>query len=56
MAQLAPEGAPRLEIWLAPGQAWLPVQLRLTLADGAVRTQTLDAVEIETETDSAPGP
>jgi hypothetical protein len=56
MAQLAPEGAPRLEIWLAPGQAWLPVQLRLTLTDGAVRTQTLDAVEIETETDSAAGP
>lgn len=55
LAQLAPEGAPWLEVWLAPGQDWLPVQLRLTLTDGAVRTQTLDAVEIETQTDSAPG-
>lgn len=56
LAQLAPEGAPRLEVWLAPGQAWLPVQLRLTLSDGAVRTQTLDALEIDMEIESAAGP
>jgi hypothetical protein len=56
LAQLAPEGAPRLEVWLAPGQAWLPVQLRLTLPDGAARTQTLDALEIETAIESAAGP
>lgn len=47
LAQLAPEGAPRLELWLAPSQDWLPVQLRLTMPDGAVRTQTLAALDIE---------
>lgn len=47
LAQLAPEGAPRLELWLAPGHDWLPVQLRLTMPDGAVRIQTLAALEVE---------
>ena len=47
LAQLAPEGAPRLELWLAPGHDWVPVQLRLTMPDGAVRIQTLAALEVE---------
>jgi hypothetical protein len=45
LAQLAAPGHPRLELWLAPSQDWLPVQLRLTRADGSASTQVLASAE-----------
>ncbi len=44
LAEVAAPGQPRLDAWLAPGQDWLPVQLRVTGADGGVATQTVSAV------------
>ncbi|MGO4479513.1 DUF3108 domain-containing protein, partial [Massilia sp. 2TAF26] len=41
LARLAAPGEARLELWLAPSQDWLPVQLRLSGTDGRVETQTL---------------
>jgi hypothetical protein len=51
LLRLDPLDSAQLELWLAPQQAWLPVQLRLTQPDGAVRTQTLATIEIA----AAPG-
>ena len=31
---MAPAGALRLEVWLAPDLGWLPVQLRFARPDG----------------------
>jgi len=44
LAQQAAPGQARLEVWLAPGRGWLPVQLRLTGPDGATATQTVRAI------------
>jgi len=44
LAQPAVPGRPRLEVWLAPARGWLPVQLRLTGADGVAATQTVSAI------------
>lgn len=48
LVRLGEPGAPVLELWLAPQLAWLPVQLRVTDALGASRTQTLASIAIDT--------
>lgn len=37
----------RLDVWLAPGHNWYPVQLRSTEANGAVTTQTVNKIVIK---------
>jgi hypothetical protein len=44
LAQLAPAGEARLEVWLAADRGWLPVQLRVTGADGSSATQVLASI------------
>lgn len=44
LARMALPGELLLEVWLAPGQGWLPVQLRTTAPDGSVRTQVVKEI------------
>lgn len=36
----------RLDVWLAPGRGWYPVQIRNTEANGAVTTQTVNNISL----------
>ncbi|XYJ12460.1 hypothetical protein ACSUZJ_10870 [Telluria sp. B2] len=45
LAELAGPRMPRLELWLAPGYNWMPVQLRVTEPDGTVANQVLSQAE-----------
>lgn len=45
LVQLTAAGEARLDVWLAQDLGWLPVQLRLTEADGTTATQALAATQ-----------
>ncbi|MEW6371808.1 MAG: DUF3108 domain-containing protein [Pseudomonadota bacterium] len=45
LAELTGTGGRRLELWLAPEHNWMPVQLRVTEADGTVANQVVTHIE-----------
>ncbi|MGJ9416778.1 DUF3108 domain-containing protein [Massilia sp. CMS3.1] len=50
LAQPARPGETRVELWLAPAHHWLPVQLRVTGADGTVANQVVSSIESDPQT------
>ncbi|QNA89383.1 DUF3108 domain-containing protein [Massilia sp. Dwa41.01b] len=47
LAQLAPSGERRVELWLAPQQHWLPVRIQVTEPDGTVVDQVVRTLDLE---------
>lgn len=43
---------PRVEVWLAPGHEWYPVQVRSTEASGLVTTQTIVQIDVNNDAGS----